>query len=394
MAQMKVFVSHSHADNSFCQDLVQGLTSAGADVWYDSDSMHSGQLGPVIERELRTRPVFIVVLSPQALNSRWVEEETRWAYNRLRRDPGRIMLPVLAAPLRDEDDIWLFLQDFRRVGATGTEPFPPTEAVSQTLHALQLMAPNEAPLPVAPRSDENAADLLTRAKALYLVERTPEALPLLRRATELDPSSADAWAILSETLSGLGQPVEGLLASERAVSLDTRLVEGWYARSLGLIRLHYYKEALDASAQAIALDPDSWRALDIHARALAYLQRYDEALAASEAALRLDADNPTLWNNKGALFNIVHRYQEAFDAAEHAMALLGETPSQWDTKGEALLGLGNYELALLCLNRSLTLDPNSPDSVETWEKKAKALRALGRDQEAEEAERQAQKLAR
>ncbi len=58
--------------------------------------MHAGQSGPVIERELRERPVFLVVLSPAALRSRWVEDETRWAYGLLRREPSRIILPMLA----------------------------------------------------------------------------------------------------------------------------------------------------------------------------------------------------------------------------------------------------------------------------------------------------------
>src|SRR5690348_5005800 len=117
MAQMKVFVSHSHKNNAFCEELVKALKGAGADVWYDDESLHTGRLGPIIERELRERPVFIAVLSRAALASQWVEDETRWAYNRLRRDPTRILLPVLAETLPDEDAIWLFLQEFKRIGA-------------------------------------------------------------------------------------------------------------------------------------------------------------------------------------------------------------------------------------------------------------------------------------
>jgi hypothetical protein len=64
MAQMKVFVSHSHTNNAFCAELVQGLKAAGADVWYDEEQLHAGQLGPVIECELHERPVFVMCSPP------------------------------------------------------------------------------------------------------------------------------------------------------------------------------------------------------------------------------------------------------------------------------------------------------------------------------------------
>src|SRR5690348_11777969 len=126
--QLKVFVSHSHQDNTFCRALVQGLRDAGADVWYDEHNMSSGRLGPTIEQEVRERPVFVVILSPAALHSPWVEDQAGWAYNLLRKDASRVILPVPAATIT-EDDIWLFLQVFSRIGALGLQPLPPYEAV-------------------------------------------------------------------------------------------------------------------------------------------------------------------------------------------------------------------------------------------------------------------------
>jgi predicted esterase len=67
--QMRIFVSHSYKDDAACHALVDALRGAGADVWYDEHNMTSGRLGPTSERELRARPVFIVMLSPAALTS-------------------------------------------------------------------------------------------------------------------------------------------------------------------------------------------------------------------------------------------------------------------------------------------------------------------------------------
>jgi hypothetical protein len=86
---------------------------------------------------LRERPVFVVILSPAALASTWVEDETRWAYGFYRKDRARVILRVLAAPVR-ENDIWVFLQDFKRVEAAGIQPYPPAEAITHTLRALGM----------------------------------------------------------------------------------------------------------------------------------------------------------------------------------------------------------------------------------------------------------------
>src|SRR5260370_12928928 len=122
-ATSKVFVSHSHEDDIFCRALVEGLRRAGADVWYDEHNLGSGQLIDTIEVELRERPVFVLVLSPAALTSQWVRHEVKWAFQRLQREPSRILLPVLAEAV-EEDAIWLFLQDFKRVEAPAVQPLP------------------------------------------------------------------------------------------------------------------------------------------------------------------------------------------------------------------------------------------------------------------------------
>src|SRR5262245_24984266 len=188
MATVEIFISLSHEDNAFCQQLVDALSQAGADVWYDEHSMEAGRVMQVVERELRHRPVFIVILSPSALKSSWVHDECTWAYARLRRDPTRIILPIVAAPF-DEDALWLFLQEFRRIEARGTAPLSPEEAIRRTLHALALALPGEAPVTVHMESGDRAEDLLNQAKPLLAQHRYDEATPLVERAVQLAPES-------------------------------------------------------------------------------------------------------------------------------------------------------------------------------------------------------------
>ncbi len=280
MAQMRIFVSHSHRNNPFCEKLVRALRRAGADVWYDDESLQTGQLGPIIERELRERPVFIVVLSPAALASRWVEDETRWAYNRLRLDPSRIMLPVLAEALPDADDIWLFLQDFKRIEAPGPGCKPHPKAVTRTLHALELTLPGEAPLPTAPQPAESADDLITRGKALRAQGKHAAGLLLFQRATQLDPRSFSAWFNKGFTLHGLQRNDEALQALDRALALDPNNALAWSNKGIALDDLTRSEEALEAYDRALALNPnyaDAWHNKAISLRGLSRTREAEEA---------------------------------------------------------------------------------------------------------------------
>jgi tetratricopeptide (TPR) repeat protein len=368
MSTMRIFVSHSHQNNAFCAELVQVLRSAGADVWYDDESLQTGQLGPIIEREIRERPVFIVVLSPASLASRWVEDETRWAYKLRGRDPSRIILPVLAEPLAGEDSIWLFLQDFKRVEAPGIKPYPQAEAINRTLHALELTQPGEAPQPTAslptalrlgesPQPTESADDLVMRGKALSAQNRHAEALPLFERATQFDPRS-----------------------------LDARVNLGWT-----LIVLRRYEEALDAFDRTLALDTTNTYARNGKGVALNGLKRRRESLAAYDQALALDSNSAANWYIKAVALNERKLYHESLVAFDRALALDPKETYAWNGRGSALHELKQYQQALAAYDQALALDPNY---ARAWNNKAISLRALGWTRDAEEAERQAEAAQR
>ena len=91
----RIFISHSHADNDFCTGLVQDLRAALGDesaVWYDTQGgLRGGDMWwQKILKELSTRDVFVVVLSPEAMSSRWVNREIDIAVNK-----DMLIIPLL-----------------------------------------------------------------------------------------------------------------------------------------------------------------------------------------------------------------------------------------------------------------------------------------------------------
>src|ERR1700680_4218469 len=85
---IRIFVSHSSADNDFGTRLVHdlrhtlGLQDA---VWYDSQG---GLIGGTswwltIMQEIRTSNIFLIILSPDAMSSEWVKAEVTIAWQQM-----------------------------------------------------------------------------------------------------------------------------------------------------------------------------------------------------------------------------------------------------------------------------------------------------------------------
>jgi len=74
MAQ--VFISYSRADLAFVDQLANDIRDAGFDVWYDVSELEGGdRWSTEIEKAIRGSQHVIVVLSPDSVNSEWVERE-------------------------------------------------------------------------------------------------------------------------------------------------------------------------------------------------------------------------------------------------------------------------------------------------------------------------------
>lgn len=142
MTAPRIFISHSSQDADFTRDLAKALAEAGADVWYlDQHDRGPIEIGLAIERELRERNVFVVVLSQDAIKSGGVEDECH-KYWRLWHDEQntRFILPVAA---RDFDiskfkSNMPYLIGFKRVEQGEGVALPWVQTIQQTLLELGL----------------------------------------------------------------------------------------------------------------------------------------------------------------------------------------------------------------------------------------------------------------
>lgn len=76
----QIFLSHAGADAEFAHRLAQDLQRHGWQVWIAPDSIHPGEdWVQAINRGLAESGIFLLTLTPAAVNSRWVHSETNVA---------------------------------------------------------------------------------------------------------------------------------------------------------------------------------------------------------------------------------------------------------------------------------------------------------------------------
>ena len=94
-----LFVSHSSQDDPFVRDLQQALGDHGVVVWIDSrDLLPGGLLAPDIKKGIDDAAAIAVVVSPDALQSRWVGKEISYAME-VQKQRGRENFPVIPLSL-------------------------------------------------------------------------------------------------------------------------------------------------------------------------------------------------------------------------------------------------------------------------------------------------------
>ena len=146
-----IFLSHSHADNAFCDSIYQALTAKGFDVWYDNQSLPSGGiLSAEIQRQLEARPVLIPLLSPASVQSYWVNLEIDAFRALVAHDTSRVILPIVIQPCQ----VPIFLQSIKFIDITkldATKQDAPTQNLSSVVEEIvRSLSPQAQHRPPAP----------------------------------------------------------------------------------------------------------------------------------------------------------------------------------------------------------------------------------------------------
>jgi len=113
----EVFLSHSHRDLAFVAKLVEVLRRHGIPIWYsERDILGAQQWHDEIGQALQRCDWFVLVLSPAAVESKWVKHELLYALNDPRYEDH--FVPLIYQPCDVRRLSWT-LPSFQAINFTG-----------------------------------------------------------------------------------------------------------------------------------------------------------------------------------------------------------------------------------------------------------------------------------
>ncbi|MDD2834985.1 MAG: tetratricopeptide repeat protein [Methanothrix sp.] len=256
------------------------------------------------------------------------------------------------------------------------------------------------------QTEELSGLWLTRAVVLQQAGRMNEALLSFDKAVMIVPEYYDARMMRGRALFNLGEHNLSIEDFDAAASNTERspsaMAHAWISKADALMKIGKYEDAkaiydktIELNYSADAFGTGTYylaRGWQGEGNALAKLGSYNESLQAFDKVIEL---RPYFvyeaWCDKGLALSEMERYDVAIDAYDRAIEATAETdsPRAWIGKGNVLDKMGKhdeaikaYDEAIKICDRLLVLYPLNGDA---WYYKGAALKALGRNSEADAA---------
>jgi protein O-GlcNAc transferase len=231
------------------------------------------------------------------------------------------------------------------------------DAMQEWLEASKL-APDDAKL------------ALVAGKAIADVGQDDQALPILKRAHELDPQSTAASYQLALVLQRVNRDdttnlAEAIKLLKSVVQADPDNADALANLGLALSLSHDARAAVPFLERAVALDAKNVTAHEDLSAAYLQLNQTADAIVELKAALQLEPDSPQLHYNLGAAYKL---QDDAADAIPELEAAAKLDPTGYEPNyvlGVLYLQQARYAEAASRLEASLKLHPDNGDAWAT-----------------------------
>jgi serine/threonine protein kinase/predicted Zn-dependent protease len=194
------------------------------------------------------------------------------------------------------------------------------EKLGESLASIQKF---DAPIEEATTSSLEALKAFSLGQVQSISAKNLEAIPTYKRAIELDPNFAYAYARLATAYVNIQQPALGAQFAERAFELRERASEH---EKFG-ISASYYDLVTGELGKSIEVAeiwkqtyPRDYGAHSTLSLAYRFTGQFEEAIDEAHEAVRLDPNRPYAYVNLGHAFIGLNRFEEAKEIYERALA--------------------------------------------------------------------------
>jgi tetratricopeptide (TPR) repeat protein len=321
-----------------------------------------------------------------------------------------------------------FAQQALPAPATPTPVAP--NSPSQFAEATKLMQEGRMDEAIAQLQTVEARDPAIKGLALelgtayYRKNDFPQAIEYLKKASAADPADTEAIQMLGLAYFRGGHPADAIPLLEK--------VQGWYPRAnvdaayvLGiayiqtknydqarksfgkmfevagdsaaaylftarmLLRQEYDPIAEEYAQKAAALDPKLPLVHFLLGELYLYKSRIPEAIAEFQKEIVLDPANAATYYKLADAYSRIQKFDEADRLLQRSIWLDSTLTGPFILRGKVLEKKGEFNLAVIALQRAATMDPNNPM---THQLLGQAYRNIGRKDDAERELKAAEQL--
>src|SRR5262245_23304124 len=229
----KLFISHSSQDDAFVRDLRAALADHGQAGWIDSRELRGGDpLWTEIQQAIDAASAYAVVISTDALQSKWVGRELRYALD-VQKQRGKDKFPVI--PLSLNGTKLGVLEEF-----FGEEPvYIPVSSgaggVEAAMNAILVALGKRNPADVAPTPQPKAEpleELVLELTDLKFHEQDGVRRASARARLVYEPATPGQRAVASAQSWRLMAPIGPIEAGELR----------WYLEHYAVWPSHYFRD--------------------------------------------------------------------------------------------------------------------------------------------------------
>ena len=221
--------------------------------------------------------------------------------------------------------------------------------------------------------------MLWKILGIALLRQGKDALPVLRRTTELLPQDAEAHANLGGVLHDQGRWDEALRSLQRALELRPRDPDSLVCAANATKALGRVRESVVLYQRALQMGPGSAEAHNNLGNAFLELGECAAAAASYRAALRIRPGNAEVHCNLGNALRQLGELQEALECSQRALTLEPRLSVAQNNVGLCLVSLGRRAEAVASYRQALR---HSPDYTDALDNLGNVLRELGERHEA------------
>lgn len=329
-----VFISYRRTNMPWALAIFQNLTARSYDVFFDFQSINSGDFEQIIVGNIRARAHFLVILTPSALErckepGDWLRREIETAL-----DEKRNVIP-------------LFLEGFSFGSPSISQYLTGKLALLKNYNGLNVPADyfNEAMDRLANRFLNVPLDAVLHpvSRALQIAVDLQQTAASQARAVEQQELSAQEWYERGRKHVDAEEHDQAIRCFSEAIQRAPDLSFAYYGRGFSLRRKGDIANSIKDLNEAIRLNPDYAESYAERGTASYDAGDYPAALADYETYIRLNGIN------KQSAQDFVPTIREKFKPER--------TAEEWYTEGRRQIEVENYDEAIRCFDEAIRLSP-------------------------------------